>query len=110
MVVAGDLNKVGMKRCDFLKNVFHLTPVLKKGKSTHCDGWHLDNLWTNIDCTSVHLVEYLNHISDHTMLQVTLRIGGEIKRSLPYKEQAFNCQADVRKAISTNSDIKAILK
>ena len=53
VVVAGDLNKVGMKKSDFLENHFRLTPVIPKGYPTHKLGGHLDNVWTNISTTDV---------------------------------------------------------
>ena len=76
--------------------------MIKKGKSTNRESCHLENIWTNID-HSVKLVENIPNITDHSIFQVTLRIGPEVKLYLPFKDHTFYFPTDVKKAISTNT-------
>lgn len=48
VVVAGNLNKIGVKNSDFLTKSFNLTPALDSTQATHKKGGHLDNIWTNL--------------------------------------------------------------
>ena len=113
VVVAGDFNKVGMSKSEFLEQHFKhfkLTPAVGKQQATHKLGGHLDNYLTNIPVTKVELINGLDHISDHTLIQVTLRISEDIERTLPYKNFSFYSATDVRKALSNDPDIRALLK
>jgi hypothetical protein len=51
VVLAGDLNRIGKAKSEFIEKEFHSTPVLQKTDPTHRFGGHLDNVWTNLPTT-----------------------------------------------------------
>jgi hypothetical protein len=55
-------------------------------------------VWKNLPVTKIKLIDGLNHISDHLALKVSLLIGAEIKRTLPYKAKELYIAAHIRKA------------
>jgi len=78
IVVAGDLNRIGMERCEFLEKEFLLTPVISREQPTHKKGNHLDNVWTNIPGAKAVLKNGLDHISDHSIFMISARIGEDV--------------------------------
>lgn len=57
--VAGDFNLVGMKKTKFMKKAFKFTAALNESIATHRKKGNLDNLWTNLQITSLELVSDL---------------------------------------------------
>jgi hypothetical protein len=51
VIVGGDLNRVGMRKVDFIEHKFGLTKLLSEEMATHNRGGHLDNVWTNLKVT-----------------------------------------------------------
>lgn len=82
VVVAGDFNKVEMKKSEFLENEFLLKPAISSDKSTHKSGGHLDNFWTNIDTSQAHFIENLDSLSDHALFIITSTL--EVKSNVAY--------------------------
>jgi hypothetical protein len=68
--VAGDLNKVGMKKSDLLTKRFNLTPALDSSQATHKKGGHLDIIWTNLEISGKEIIEGLNEITDCVVIIV----------------------------------------
>lgn len=108
VVVAGDLNRIGMERCEFLEKEFLLNPVISKEQSTHKKGNHLDNVWTNIPNAKVTLKNGLDHISDHAIFMISARIGEDVKRTIPYKPTSYFAPRDIRKALESK-EVKEML-
>ena len=79
VVLAGDLNRIGMAKSDFIEKEFQLTPVLLKTDPTHRLGGHLDNVWTNLPITGTVIHSGLDHITDHSMISVKLFISKEVR-------------------------------
>ena len=109
VVVAGDLNKIGMKQTDFLHNLFKLKAVLSKEQATHKLGGHLDNIWTNLQVTSTELIGGLK-ITDPALISVKLRIDENFNRTLPHKTISFYSGVDIRNTVMNDASIKEILK
>ena len=109
IVVAGDLNRIGMERCEFLEKEFLLTPVISREQPTHKKGNHLDNVWTNIPGANSVLKNGLDHISDHSIFMISARIGEDVKRTLPYKPTSYYAPKDIRKALESK-EVKEMLK
>jgi hypothetical protein len=42
--------------------------------TTHRRGGHLDNFWTKIPATKVEFIDGLEHISEHSLNQVTIEL------------------------------------
>ena len=60
-------------------------PAISSEQSTHKSKGYFDNFWTIIDISQVYLIEKLNSLSDHALFIVILKIGSQVKRSIPYK-------------------------
>ena len=88
-----------MAKADFIEKQFNITPVLSKDHATHRLGGHLNNVWTNIPVTSAVSTEGINFISDHSLIQVKLKIGKEIKRYIPHKAYRFYSEVEIRRTI-----------
>ena len=103
VVVAGDFNIVGMKKTKFLSNKFNLTKALRKDMATHRKGGNLDKIWTNLETTSIELIQGLEEISDHSLIQVRLRISEAVKRKLPHKK-SHSIQVSTSKELCFRTD------
>lgn len=97
VVVAGDFSRIGMKDSKFLEEHFHLTAVLSPEKATNKLGGHLDNVWTNLTITGSEIIDNLDEISDHSLINVKLRIEETVKRGLPYKGECNYHAADIKR-------------
>ncbi len=56
---------------------------------THNRGGHFDGLWTTLEVTSTQLKTDLADISDHSLIIAKLKIGKEVKRTIPHKVDEF---------------------
>ena len=89
IVVSGDFNLIGMEKCESIEKEFLLNPVRNNQQATHKKGNHLDNVWANIPVTKTELVTGFDHLSDHALFKVSVRIGEEVKRTIPHKTASF---------------------
>ncbi len=56
---------------------------------THNRGGHFHGLWTTLEVTSTQLKTDLADISDHSLIIAKLKIGKEVKRTIPHKVDEF---------------------
>jgi hypothetical protein len=79
-----------------LVNEYNLIKVIPDDLPTHTKGGSLDGLWTTLEVTSAVLKSELSEISDHSMIIAKLKIGKEVKRTIPNKVDEFITSRDIR--------------
>ena len=96
IVVVGDFNKIAMQSIGFLDSSYKLDRVIEEGVPTHQLGGCLDGVWTNMKYSSVSLTEGMREVTDHSMIQFSLLIDGDVKRTLTHKEEELTTQREIR--------------
>jgi hypothetical protein len=104
IVVAGDLNRIGLERCQYLEKEFLLTQVISREQPKHKKGNPLANVWTNIPGAKAVLKNGLDDISDHFIFMISARIGEDVKRTLPYKPTSYYTPKYIRKALESKEN------
>jgi hypothetical protein len=107
--VTGDFNRVGLSFTDFLHDEYDIKRVIQEDIPTHSLGNNLDGFWTNLEVASTALISELTKISDHSLILVKLKIGTEIRRTIPQKIDEYVAPKDIRKFLAEDADIRALL-
>lgn len=89
-----------------LTDDYDLTRVLSDNMATHSKGGKLDSFWTNLEVTSTVIISELSEISDHSLIAVKLKIGKDVKRTLPHKVYEYFVGSDIRIYLSKDTDAR----
>ena len=109
VIIAGDLNRVGMKKCAFLESQYQLKPSIDSDTATHKLGGHLDNVWSNLTVTATKLVNQLDFISDHSLFEIKFLVEKEVSRKIPDTKHEYFTSRDIRQTNTSNAMIHQAL-